>query len=216
LWRWGFRYALLTKEVVAEEDCATILAPIVISKQHEVLPEPVVGSLTFNKFLGLAAWADNIFVFGVRPDAAVLLLDAAEQRLQARFGLTLKAGSVEIMMGPGCTELPAVPHEWKMVDSMLALGHVFHAASDCSPCIARAVRHCWAATWRNHGSCTKLVGLKRRGALFNRAVAPLLSFRCPRWIYSRASAKMLISQQVKMASTMVRFRVDRQLSWRQN
>jgi hypothetical protein len=62
----------------------------------------------------------------------------------------------------------------------------------------------------------QMVGLKRRGALFNRAVAPLLSFRCPRWIYSQASAKMLISQQVKMASTMVRFRVDRQLSWRQN
>jgi hypothetical protein len=206
-------YAELTEAVVADSDCATVLFPVVVDKQYHLLPEPVEGS---RKFLGLAAWADNLFVFGVRPHAAVLLLDAAECRLQARFGLALKAGSVEIMLGPKSAVIPVVPDTWKIVESMVALGHVFHTLNDCAPCIARTLGQCWAATWRNHGSCTKLVGLHRRGALFNRAVGPVLSYHCPRWLYTASAAKMVAAQEVKMASTIIRFRVNRSLSWSDN
>jgi hypothetical protein len=172
--------------------------------------EEVLSSMPLSQCLSVLVWADNIFTFWTSPSAAVDAMQHSKTALLQGWSLHSEPESLELMAMPGATlPDPVLMADCKRQDTVATLGHLLAADADSAPCLARTVKACWAALWRNYGASCKAVGRQSKGRLCDRAVTGVMTYRAPRWHWSATTAKFLVTQQVRMLCTLCRLRPER-------
>ena len=155
-------------------------------------------ALGFQRRIIAGSWVDNICVASDSPQKALQVLGDAEAHLNRVWSLSFKPSSKSIMFAQGCDQICETPG-FSVVTRFKCLGHILTPTGSARECFEATMAAAWRNFWKNVAPlCRGKLPVQARISFLNRFVKPIITFRCPRWPFSKYRARLLDIIQRKM------------------
>ena len=160
-----------------------------------------------SRLLCAMSYIDNLFSVSKSPTGAIAILEDMEECLCERWSLKIKPDSRSYIVAAGSDQSAADEAKWPRRAAFHALGHIVQDNGSFFECWSRTKKQMWGAFWANAGTTSaSRVPLKCKLMLVNRALLPILDFRCSRWPPQQTVARELDSMQRKMLGVLFRLK----------
>ena len=127
--------------------------------------------------------------------------DAFEAALAEGWGLSIKEGSRSCLVASGSQEHTPDEDKWPQYSHFDALGHTISDTGAIRPSWSKCRSKMWAAFFRNFaGASIQRAPISSKTKCIERAVRPMISYRCSIWPPQKQVATELDAIQRKMIS----------------
>jgi hypothetical protein len=162
-------------------------------------------SLDGGRALSVATYVDNLFAVSTSLAQACRILDEFEAELATRWHLHIKPSSRSCIAAQGCAETTPNVERWPQTTEFRCLGHVVSHDGCSNPCFQNTQKLLWMSFFRNCvGNGTRGLSVRAKIKLLDRAVAPAMDFRSPRWPPTAWLGHRLDRIQRKMIASILR------------
>jgi len=169
----------------------------------------MLGFKIHDGVLTMPTYIDNLYAIAGSVENAIAIMSDAEQHLQAKWALSLKADSKLVTSSATGAELS--DGQWiegyKYVANFPVLGRLVNHGGSLAVPFAETVKRMWGGFWGNAGSArAKLLPERHRCLLIDRAVRPHFEFQCASWPAQKQYGDKLDALQRKMHAIALGFK----------
>ena len=159
--------------------------------------------------IGIALWVDNCFAFANCLGGAIEIQVAFEKALADGWGLSIKEGSRSCLVPFGSQERNPDAVTWPQGHVYNVLGHTISDTGAIRPSWRECKSKMWGAFFRNFGGSTvRRAPATSKVKCIERAVRPMMSYRCSIWPPQKQVSTELDAVQRKMISIACPIRRD--------